>query len=189
MAGARLPWIAQDLGCAILHFSTFVITACYKDSVGGRSEFSGGLLIHSDPFAAKRAPTICAARKRATDMGRIPAKEGSLWSLRLWGLLLEISGHAEFFPGSCRGSMSLAVANTLLSAAMPASTIARPSPRELPVTNQTCEIHPPIIRNRVDCEAPCAGFERIGLTFKVCESVFLQRLLFEKKAVLFGRGK
>src|SRR5580700_7857905 len=49
---------------------------------------------------------------------------------------------------SCRDSMSLAVANTLLPAARPASTIARPRPRELPVTNQTCAIHPPIVRNR-----------------------------------------
>src|SRR5216684_7813016 len=49
---------------------------------------------------------------------------------------------------SCRDSMYLAVANTLLPAARPASTIARPRPRELPVTNQTCAIHPPIIRNR-----------------------------------------
>src|SRR6266850_1568023 len=49
---------------------------------------------------------------------------------------------------SCRDSMSLAVANTLLPAARPASTIARPRPRELPVTNQTCAIHPPIISNR-----------------------------------------
>src|SRR5712664_1407992 len=45
---------------------------------------------------------------------------------------------------SCRDSMSLAVANTLLPAARPASTIARPRPRELPVTNQTCAIHPPL---------------------------------------------
>src|ERR1700721_855823 len=44
---------------------------------------------------------------------------------------------------SCRDSMSLAVANTLLPAARPASTIARPRPRELPVTNQTCAIDPP----------------------------------------------
>src|SRR4029077_1536891 len=49
---------------------------------------------------------------------------------------------------SCRDSISLAVANTLFPAARPASTIARPRPRELPVTNQTCAIHPPIIRNR-----------------------------------------
>ncbi len=34
-------------------------------------------------------------------VGRIPAKVGSLWSLRVWGLRLEISGHAEFFPGPC----------------------------------------------------------------------------------------
>src|ERR1700757_1189442 len=40
--------------------------------------------------------------------------------------------------------MSRAVANTLLPAARPASTIARPSPRELPVTNHTCAIHPPL---------------------------------------------
>src|ERR1700683_1477356 len=45
---------------------------------------------------------------------------------------------------SCRDSMSLAVANTLLPAARPASTIARPRPRELPVTNHTCAIHPPL---------------------------------------------
>src|ERR1700758_1019117 len=45
---------------------------------------------------------------------------------------------------SCRDSMSLAVANTLLPAARPASTIARPRPRELPVTNHTCAIHPPV---------------------------------------------
>src|ERR1700688_1345635 len=43
---------------------------------------------------------------------------------------------------SCRDSMSLAVANTLLPAARPASTIARPRPRELPVTNHTCAIRP-----------------------------------------------
>src|ERR1700689_5736816 len=40
--------------------------------------------------------------------------------------------------------MSRAVANTLLPAARPASTIARPRPRELPVTNHTCAIHPPL---------------------------------------------
>src|SRR5271167_972188 len=40
--------------------------------------------------------------------------------------------------------MSRAVANTLLPAARPASTIARPRPRELPVTNHTCSIHPPL---------------------------------------------
>src|SRR5882762_8123730 len=39
---------------------------------------------------------------------------------------------------------SRAVANTLLPAARPASTIARPRPRELPVTNHTCAIHPPL---------------------------------------------
>src|SRR5580692_11518757 len=39
--------------------------------------------------------------------------------------------------------MSRAVANTLLPAARPASTIARPRPRELPVTNHTCAIYPP----------------------------------------------
>src|ERR1700758_2581437 len=36
--------------------------------------------------------------------------------------------------------MSRAVANTLLPAKRPASTIARPRPRELPVTNHTCAI-------------------------------------------------
>src|ERR1700733_3217907 len=36
--------------------------------------------------------------------------------------------------------MPRAVANTLLLAARPASTIARPRPRELPVTNHTCAI-------------------------------------------------
>src|SRR5580704_3948562 len=40
--------------------------------------------------------------------------------------------------------MFRAVANTLLPAARPASTIARPRPRELPVTNHTCAIHPPL---------------------------------------------
>src|ERR1700752_1835086 len=40
--------------------------------------------------------------------------------------------------------MPRAVANTLLPAARPASTIARPRPRELPVTNHTCAIHPPL---------------------------------------------
>src|SRR5271156_3017076 len=40
--------------------------------------------------------------------------------------------------------MSRAVANTLLPAARPASTIARPRPRELPVTNHTCAIRPPV---------------------------------------------
>src|SRR5580700_3649874 len=40
--------------------------------------------------------------------------------------------------------MSRAVANTLLPASRPASTIARPRPRELPVTNHTCAIHPPL---------------------------------------------
>src|SRR5580700_6301439 len=40
--------------------------------------------------------------------------------------------------------MSRAVANTLWPAARPASTIARPRPRELPVTNHTCAIHPPL---------------------------------------------
>src|SRR5882757_8068994 len=39
---------------------------------------------------------------------------------------------------------SRAVANTLLPAARPASTIARPRPRELPVTNHICAIHPPL---------------------------------------------
>src|SRR5208282_4168953 len=47
--------------------------------------------------------------------------------------------------------MSRAVANTLLPAARPASTIARPRPRELPVTNHTCAIHPPLShRKRTD---------------------------------------
>src|ERR1700684_2258020 len=41
--------------------------------------------------------------------------------------------------------MFRAVANTLLPAARPASTIARPRPRELPVTNHTCAIYPPVI--------------------------------------------
>src|ERR1700674_3682268 len=50
---------------------------------------------------ARRAPTICAARKGGTSVGRIPAKAGSLWSLRVWGIRLEISGQAEFFPGPC----------------------------------------------------------------------------------------
>src|ERR1700682_2058470 len=40
--------------------------------------------------------------------------------------------------------MSRAVANTLLPAARPASTSAGPTPRELPVTNHTCAIHPPL---------------------------------------------
>src|SRR5580692_5559934 len=40
--------------------------------------------------------------------------------------------------------ISRAVANTLLPAARPASTIARPRPRELPVTNHICAIHPPL---------------------------------------------
>src|SRR5437016_11179743 len=40
------------------------------------------------------------------------------------------------------------VANTLLPAARPASTIARPRPRELPVTNHTCAIHPPVYRSQ-----------------------------------------
>src|SRR6201987_2984462 len=44
--------------------------------------------------------------------------------------------------------MSRAVANTLLPAARPASTIARPRPRELPVTNHTCAIHPPLYRSQ-----------------------------------------
>src|SRR5258706_7672465 len=39
--------------------------------------------------------------KDGTSVGRIPAKVGSLWSLRVWGLRLEISGQAEFFPGPC----------------------------------------------------------------------------------------
>src|ERR1700719_4480695 len=46
--------------------------------------------------------------------------------------------------------MSRAVANTLLPAARPASTIARPRPRELPVTNHTCAIHPPLSSNPPD---------------------------------------
>src|ERR1700730_6752882 len=47
--------------------------------------------------------------------------------------------------------MSRAVANTLLPAARPASTIPRPRPRELPVTNHTCAIHPPLShRKRTD---------------------------------------
>ena len=52
-------------------------------------------------FFCERAPTIYAARKGGTSVGRIPAKVGSLWSLRVWGLRLEISGQAEFFPGPC----------------------------------------------------------------------------------------
>src|ERR1700679_2551205 len=44
--------------------------------------------------------------------------------------------------------MSRAVANTLLPAARPASTIARPRPRELPVTNHTCAIRPPVYRSQ-----------------------------------------
>src|SRR5580698_6671423 len=45
---------------------------------------------------------------------------------------------------SASDSMPRAVANTLLPAARPASTIARPRPRELPVTNHTCAIYPPV---------------------------------------------
>src|SRR5258708_29217231 len=44
--------------------------------------------------------------------------------------------------------MPRAVASTLLPAARPASTIARPRPRELPVTNHTCAIHPPVYRSQ-----------------------------------------
>src|ERR1700736_217065 len=40
--------------------------------------------------------------------------------------------------------MSRAVANTLLPAARPASTIARPRLRELPVTHHICAIPPPL---------------------------------------------
>jgi len=39
--------------------------------------------------------------KRRHVRGPIPAKVGSLWSLRVWGLRLEISGQTEFFPGPC----------------------------------------------------------------------------------------
>ena len=54
-------------------------------------------------YAVGGLPEDCprAARKGGTSMGRIPAKVGSLWSLRVWGLQLEISGQAEFFPGPC----------------------------------------------------------------------------------------
>src|SRR5579864_6480687 len=53
--------------------------------------------------------------------------------------------------------MSRAVANTLWPAARPASTIARPRPRELPVTNHTCAIHPPLShKKRAD---PCKELE------------------------------
>src|ERR1700733_15152483 len=37
---------------------------------------------------------------------------------------------------------------TLLPAARLASTMARPRPRELPVTNHTCDIFPPIVQHR-----------------------------------------
>src|SRR5579862_4725920 len=43
--------------------------------------------------------------------------------------------------------MSRAVANTLLPAKRPASTIARPGPRELPVTNHTCAIQSSYLRS------------------------------------------
>src|SRR5690349_3255076 len=43
--------------------------------------------------------------------------------------------------------MSRAVANTLLPAKRPASTIARPRPRELPVTNHTCAIQSSYLRS------------------------------------------
>src|ERR1700745_2877571 len=43
--------------------------------------------------------------------------------------------------------MSRAVANTLLPAKRPASTIARPRTRELPVTNHTCAIQSPYLRS------------------------------------------
>src|SRR5438105_4586421 len=46
--------------------------------------------------------------------------------------------------------MSRAVANTLLPAARPASRIARPRSRELPVTNHICAIHPPLSSHRPD---------------------------------------
>src|SRR5580704_5701241 len=46
--------------------------------------------------------------------------------------------------------MSRAVANTLLPAARPASTIPRPRPRELPVTNHTCAIYPPVSKRPPD---------------------------------------
>src|ERR1700745_598328 len=43
--------------------------------------------------------------------------------------------------------MSRAVANTLLPAKRPASTIARPRPRELPVTNHTSAIQSSYLRS------------------------------------------
>src|SRR5581483_1205761 len=43
--------------------------------------------------------------------------------------------------------MSRAVANTLLPAERPASTMARPRPRELPVTNHTCAIQSSYLRS------------------------------------------
>jgi MFS family permease len=62
---------------------------------------SGWLVDRVGARNAKRAPTICAARKGGTSVGRIPAKAGSLWSLRVWGPRLEISEQTEFFPGPC----------------------------------------------------------------------------------------
>src|SRR4029077_14757486 len=49
---------------------------------------------------------------------------------------------------SSRGdAMSRVIASTLLAAKRPASTIARPRPRELPVTNHTCAIQSSYLRS------------------------------------------
>src|ERR1700752_3940447 len=74
--------------------------------------------------------------------------------------------------------MARAVANPLLPAARPASTIARPRPRELPVTNHTCAIHPPlssppdILEKLLKLRIGCAMGIRKGLlvTEEIAES-------------------
>src|ERR1700740_3216552 len=72
--------------------------------------------------------------------------------------------------------MSRAVANTLLPAPRPASTIARPRPRELPVTNHTCAIHPPLSRHPPNIlEKPIKL--RIGCAMDIPKDLFSALLL------------
>jgi len=80
-------------------------SAGLRSRVAGRSSHVASLKAVLDMSQRNKkceaAPTICAARKGGTPVGRIPAKVGSFWSLRAWERRLEISGQAEFFPGPC----------------------------------------------------------------------------------------
>src|SRR5580704_17419647 len=83
--------------------------------------------------------------------------------------------------------MSRAVANTLLPAARPASIIVRPRPRELPVTNHTCAIHPPLSSHPPDILEKLLKL-RIGCAMGIRKDLLMIGVNYRKYAVQ-GRYK